>query len=190
MCRHMVCSLCLGSSYARKHSYVQLGVGASSQQCIAARRIALADSCQTFLHCPSPHTCHAVLRLRAGDLFDGSLLLQDVGAELWEVERKAGPKLTVMWGTDVDDFDPETQVGALGHDAQGCGRSGSVGCGSLGHGWSVKRGAKHVCYGLWQFFSASSTSTRGCSGAGSTVKLQSKLACLNLLLLHQRHVYL
>lgn len=47
----------------------------------------------------------------AGDLFDGSLLLQDVGAELWEVERKAGPKLTVMWGTDVDDFDPATQVG-------------------------------------------------------------------------------
>lgn len=48
--------------------------------------------------------------LHAGDLFDGSLLLQDVGAELWEVERKAGPKLTVMWGTDLDDFDPETQV--------------------------------------------------------------------------------
>jgi len=48
--------------------------------------------------------------LPAGDLFDGSLLLQDVGAELWEVERKTGPKLTVMWGTDLDDFDPETQV--------------------------------------------------------------------------------
>jgi hypothetical protein len=46
----------------------------------------------------------------AGDLFDGSLLLQDVGAELWEVERAAGPKLTVMWGTDLDDFDPATQV--------------------------------------------------------------------------------
>lgn len=46
-----------------------------------------------------------------GDLFDGSLLLQDVGAELWEVERPGGaPKLTVMWGTDLDDFDPHTQV--------------------------------------------------------------------------------
>lgn len=55
----------------------------------------------------------------AGDLFDGSLLLQDVGAELWEVERKAGPKLTVMWGTDVDDFDPSTQVRLLGRVGKG-----------------------------------------------------------------------
>lgn len=50
------------------------------------------------------------LYVSAGDLFDGSLLLQDVGAELWEVERTGRPKLTVMWGTDLDDFDPESQV--------------------------------------------------------------------------------
>jgi hypothetical protein len=45
----------------------------------------------------------------AGDLFDGSLLLQDTGAEMWEVD-KPGRKMMVVWGTDVDQFDPETQV--------------------------------------------------------------------------------
>jgi hypothetical protein len=44
-----------------------------------------------------------------GDLFDGSLLLQDTGAEMWEVD-KPGRKMMVVWGTDVDQFDPETQV--------------------------------------------------------------------------------
>jgi hypothetical protein len=73
------------------------------------------------LVCPHTHTAprlhpvclrtHTPLCAPAGDLFDGSLLLQDVGAELWEVERQGGaPKLTVMWGTDLDDFDPHTQV--------------------------------------------------------------------------------
>lgn len=45
----------------------------------------------------------------AGDLFDGSLLLQDTGAEMWEID-KPGRKMMVMWGADVDMFDPETQV--------------------------------------------------------------------------------
>jgi hypothetical protein len=45
----------------------------------------------------------------AGDLFDGSLLLQDTGAEMWEVD-KPGRKMMVVWGTDVDQFDPETQA--------------------------------------------------------------------------------
>eukprot|EP00882_Tetradesmus_deserticola_P031463 GHRQ01035578.1.p1 GENE.GHRQ01035578.1~~GHRQ01035578.1.p1 ORF type:complete len:174 (+),score=94.51 GHRQ01035578.1:2-523(+) len=44
-----------------------------------------------------------------GDLFDGSLLLQDTGAEMWEVD-KPGRKMMVVWGTDVDQFDPETQI--------------------------------------------------------------------------------
>ncbi|WIA32247.1 hypothetical protein OEZ86_003094 [Tetradesmus obliquus] len=44
-----------------------------------------------------------------GDLFDGSLLLQDTGAEMWEVD-KPGRKMMVVWGTDVDQFDPESQV--------------------------------------------------------------------------------
>eukprot|EP00879_Flechtneria_rotunda_P020693 GHRR01021778.1.p2 GENE.GHRR01021778.1~~GHRR01021778.1.p2 ORF type:complete len:166 (+),score=42.54 GHRR01021778.1:1026-1523(+) len=44
-----------------------------------------------------------------GDLFDGSLLLQDTGAEMWEVDRP-GRKLMVVWGTDMDNFDLETQV--------------------------------------------------------------------------------
>lgn len=45
----------------------------------------------------------------AGDLFDGTLLLQDTGAEMWEVDRP-DRKMMVVWGTDVDMFDPETQV--------------------------------------------------------------------------------
>eukprot|EP00775_Hariotina_reticulata_P001683 gene1683-2027_t len=44
-----------------------------------------------------------------GDLFDGSLLLQDTGAEMWEVDKPSG-KLMVVWGTDVDMFDPQTQI--------------------------------------------------------------------------------
>lgn len=57
-----------------------------------------------------PHCDETICLLHpAGDLFDGSLLLQDTGAELWEVDR-GGRKLTVVWGTDVDVFDPESQV--------------------------------------------------------------------------------
>lgn len=52
----------------------------------------------------------ACCRTPAGDLFDGSLLLQDTGAEMWEVD-KPGRKMMVVWGTDVDQFDPESQVG-------------------------------------------------------------------------------
>lgn len=50
----------------------------------------------------------------AGDLFDGSLLLPDTGAEMWEVDRGSDPKLMVLWGDDEDMFDPQTQVGAAG----------------------------------------------------------------------------
>jgi hypothetical protein len=57
---------------------------------------------------PPPAACFAPAA--AGDLFDGSLLLQDTGAEMWEVD-KPGRKMMVVWGTDVDQFDPETQVG-------------------------------------------------------------------------------
>eukprot|EP00878_Enallax_costatus_P031325 GHUV01034251.1.p1 GENE.GHUV01034251.1~~GHUV01034251.1.p1 ORF type:complete len:319 (+),score=64.45 GHUV01034251.1:357-1313(+) len=44
-----------------------------------------------------------------GDLYDGSLLLQDTGAEMWEVD-KPDRSMMVVWGTDMDMFDPETQV--------------------------------------------------------------------------------
>jgi hypothetical protein len=60
---------------------------------------ALLPVCCLLLAAPGP----------AGDLFDGSLLLQDTGAEMWEVD-KPGRKMMVVWGTDVDQFDPETQV--------------------------------------------------------------------------------
>jgi hypothetical protein len=53
-----------------------------------------------------PANCHA------GDLFDGSLLLQDSGAEMWPVDKGGGAaKLMVVWGNDLDEFDPATQVG-------------------------------------------------------------------------------
>jgi hypothetical protein len=55
--------------------------------------------------------CLCNVSTRAGDLFDGSLLLQDTGAEMWEVDKPSG-KLMVVWGTDVDMFDPQTQVTA------------------------------------------------------------------------------
>lgn len=45
-----------------------------------------------------------------GDLFDGSLLLGDGGSEMWEV-KKDNLQLLVEWGSDMDGFDPETQVG-------------------------------------------------------------------------------
>ncbi|KAF8071206.1 hypothetical protein HT031_001289 [Scenedesmus sp. PABB004] len=61
-----------------------------------------------------------------GDLFDGSLLLQDTGAEMWEVDRE-GRQLMVMWGTDVDDFDPHTQVLRRTVSIHGMTKGGEVG---------------------------------------------------------------
>jgi hypothetical protein len=94
-----------------------------------------------------------------------------VGAELWEVEGKAGPNLTVMWGTDVDDFDPETQVGALGRESQaGVWHGGVCGFLTLGRGvqsWPVARGCD--C-GVLKYGSSSSTSTKGGSGASRRSK--------------------
>lgn len=67
---------------------------------------------------PPPPLPPPPLLLRAGDLFDGSLLLQDTGAEMWEVD-KPGRKMMVVWGTDVDEFDLETQVRCRGSAVQG-----------------------------------------------------------------------
>lgn len=48
-----------------------------------------------------------------GDLFDGTLIVGDGGAETWEVAAPpagSGRKLLVQWGSEVDDFDPVSQV--------------------------------------------------------------------------------
>eukprot|EP00200_Dunaliella_tertiolecta_P003759 CAMPEP_0202358214 /NCGR_PEP_ID=MMETSP1126-20121109/11958_1 /ASSEMBLY_ACC=CAM_ASM_000457 /TAXON_ID=3047 /ORGANISM="Dunaliella tertiolecta, Strain CCMP1320" /LENGTH=327 /DNA_ID=CAMNT_0048951305 /DNA_START=70 /DNA_END=1054 /DNA_ORIENTATION=- len=46
-----------------------------------------------------------------GDLFDGSLILDETRKEMWEVEKtKNGSKLLVEWGDETDNFDPVTQV--------------------------------------------------------------------------------
>jgi hypothetical protein len=45
----------------------------------------------------------------AGDLFDGSLIVNSAGGEMWEVEQR-GRKLLVEWGSELDDFDPLSQV--------------------------------------------------------------------------------
>lgn len=44
-----------------------------------------------------------------GDLFDGTYITGNAAAEMWEVET-SGRKLLVEWGSELDDFDPVSQV--------------------------------------------------------------------------------
>jgi hypothetical protein len=112
-CKHSL--VLLPDLMAVTHTRTLLPANLRSQlPCLAASPLPLPSPLPTPF--PPIPVC-----LPAGDLFDGSLLLQDVGAELWEVERQAGPKLTVMWGTDVDDFDHETQVRSVDSIHEGVG---------------------------------------------------------------------
>ncbi|KXZ46346.1 hypothetical protein GPECTOR_44g25 [Gonium pectorale] len=46
-----------------------------------------------------------------GDLFDGTLIVNDGGKEVWERENgPGGSKLLVEWGNELDNFDPVTQI--------------------------------------------------------------------------------
>jgi hypothetical protein len=74
------------------------------QQAAAARARAAATGPR------SPATC-TFPPVPAGDLFDGSLIVNSGGGEMWEVEQR-GRKLLVEWGSELDDFDPLSQVGA------------------------------------------------------------------------------
>jgi hypothetical protein len=67
----------------------------------------------------------------AGDLFDGSLIVNSAGGEMWEVERR-GRKLLVEWGSELDDFDPVTQVRSTCMcGAMVCASRGTCMCGAM-----------------------------------------------------------